>query len=140
MAPMEFLEIHGAKDFDLGIKVKEGLVDLALKQKNASCIFLVGSGEIFRCTVNDFKPDVCKSYPFQIQGGKLIQMEHKLCPVNWDTAEFEKMMISHLKKDEDEWKFHHELILEWNSKYWLKKSLSEFLEFMLNRVTTSLQS
>ena len=139
VAPETFLEIYGAKDFDLGIKVKEGLVDLALKQKNNTCIFLVESGEFFRCTVNDFKPGVCKSYPFQVQGGKLIQMEHKLCPVDWNTTEFEKMMVAHLKKDEDEWKFYHDLVLEWNKKHWLKKPLSAFLRFMLDKVALSLE-
>ena len=138
--PLTFLEIYGAKDFDLGIKVKEGLVDLALKQKNSSCTFLVESGDISSCTVNDFKPGVCKSYPFQIQDGKLTQMEHKLCLVDWNTTEFEKMMISHLKKDEYEWKFYHELILEWNSKHWLRKPLSAFLMFMMDAVTSSLKS
>ena len=53
--PEDFLEIYGAKDFDLGIKVKEGLVDLALNQKNTACTFLVESGDFFSCTVNDFK-------------------------------------------------------------------------------------
>ncbi|MGB9123989.1 MAG: YkgJ family cysteine cluster protein [Nitrosotalea sp.] len=138
VSPETFLDIYGAKDFDIGIKVKEGLVDLALKQKSNSCTFLVESGEFFRCTVNDFKPGVCKSYPFQIQDGKLIQMDHKLCPTDWDTREFEKMMISHLKKDEDEWKFYHDLVLEWNAKHWLKKPLSEFLIFILDRVASSL--
>lgn len=138
-APETFLEIYGAKDFDLGIEVKEGLVDLALKQKNNACGFLVESGEFFRCTVNDFKPGVCKSYPFQVQDGKLIQMGHKLCPVDWDTTEFEKMMVTHLKKDEDEWRFYHELVLEWNKKHWLKKPLSEFLGFMMDKVMLSFE-
>ena len=31
--PETFLELIGAKDYSLGIKVEEGLVDLALKQK-----------------------------------------------------------------------------------------------------------
>ena len=138
--PENFLEIYGAKDFDLGIKVKEGLVDLVLKQKNSSCTFLVGSGESFRCTVHDFKPGVCKSYPFQIENGRLIQMGDKLCPVDWDTKEFEKMMVSHLEKDEKEWKFYHELVLEWNAKHWIKKPLSLFLKFILDRVDGSIKS
>ena len=29
LEPERFLDIHGAKDYSLGIKVKEGLVDLA---------------------------------------------------------------------------------------------------------------
>ncbi len=33
IVPKKFLEIYGAKDYSLGIRVKEGLVDLALKQK-----------------------------------------------------------------------------------------------------------
>ena len=138
--PASFLEIYGAKDFDLGIKVKEGLVDLALKQKNSACTFLLESGDIFRCTVNDFKPGVCKSYPFQISNGKLSQMNDKLCPVDWATKEFEKMMVSHLKVDEYEWKFYHDLILEWNKKHWLKKPLSAFLRFILEKVELSMES
>jgi hypothetical protein len=135
LSPENFLEIHGAKDFSLGIQVQEGLLDLALKQKNESCIFLEESKDIFRCTVNDFKPGVCKSYPFQINNGKLVQMNSKMCPVDWDTAEFEKMMAIHLKKDEDEWRFYDNLILEWNAKHWIKKPLSAFLKFMLDRVS-----
>ena len=132
--PGSFLEIYGAKDYDLGIKVKEGLLDLALKQKDSGCMFLEESKDVFRCTVNDFKPSVCKSYPFQIKNGKLIQMSDKMCPVDWDTKEFEAMMSTHLKKDEDEWKFYDELVLEWNAKHGIKKPLSEFLKFMLDRV------
>lgn len=132
--PERFLEIYGAKDYSLGIKVKEGLLDLALKQKNGGCMFLEESKDVFRCTVNEFKPSVCKSYPFQMQNGKLIQMSDKMCPVDWETAEFEKMMAVHLKKDESEWKFYDELVLEWNAKHWIKKPLSAFLKFILDRV------
>ncbi len=134
LAPENFLEIYGAKDYDLGIKVNEGLIDLALKQKDGGCIFLEESKDVFRCTVNDFKPSVCKSYPFQMKNGKLIQMSTKMCPVEWNTNEFEIMMSTHLKKDEDEWKFYDKLVLEWNAKHWIKKPLSAFLKFMLDRV------
>ncbi len=139
LAPESFLEIYGAKDYDLGIKVDEGLVDLALKQKDGRCMFLEESKDIFRCTVNDFKPSVCKSYPFQMKNGKLIQMSDKMCPVEWNTKEFEAMMSTHLKKDEDEWKFYDELVLEWNAKY-TKKPLSAFLKFMLDRVSEFVKS
>ena len=40
LAPENFLEIYGAKDFDLGIEVEEGLLDLALKQKMVDVCFL----------------------------------------------------------------------------------------------------
>ena len=135
MNPEQFLEIYGAKDYDLGIRVDEGLLDLALKQKNEQCMFLEESGDVFRCTVNDFKPSVCKSYPFQIKKGKLIQMSEKMCPVEWDTVEFETMMSIHLKKDEEEWKFYDKLVLEWNAKNQIKKPLSAFLKFMLDKVS-----
>ena len=59
LKPESFLELIGAKDYSLGIKVEEGLVDLALKQKNGACEFLEETDEVFRCTVNDFKPGVC---------------------------------------------------------------------------------
>jgi hypothetical protein len=129
-----FLELIGAKDYSLGIKVEEGLIDLALKQKNSACEFLEETDEVFRCTVNDFKPGVCKSYPFEMKNGKLSQMSDIMCPVDWDLTAFEEMMIPHLKKDEYEWKFYDQLVKEWNSKYQGKKPLSEFLKFMLNKV------
>jgi Fe-S-cluster containining protein len=132
--PESFLEIIGAKDYDLGIKVKEGLLDLALKQKDGGCIFLEESKDTFRCTVNDFKPSVCKSYPFQMRNGKLIQMDEIMCPVDWDVKEFESMMSVHLKKDEKEWKYYDEIVLEWNSNGGENKTLSEFLKFMLDKV------
>ncbi|MEE8384146.1 MAG: YkgJ family cysteine cluster protein [Nitrosopumilus sp.] len=134
VAPESFLEIYGAKDFDLGINVDEGLVDIALKQKDDKCMFLEESKDIYRCTVNDFKPSVCKSYPFQMKNGKLIQMSDKMCPVEWNTKEFEAMMTTHLKKDEYEWKFYDKLVLEWNATNRIKKPLSTFLKFMLDRV------
>jgi uncharacterized protein len=137
LAPEHFLEIYGAKDYDLGIKVKEGLVDIALKQKNNACIFLEESKDMLRCSINDFKPGVCKSYPFSYQDGKLIQMASKLCPTDWDVTEFEKIMKPHLKKDEYEWSFYNDLILEWNAKHWLKKPLSAFLKFILDKVEFS---
>ena len=85
--------------------------------------------------MHDFKPSVCKSYPFQIKNGKLTQMSTKMCPDQWDTKKFEDMMLNYLKKDEDEWKFYDKLVLEWNAKYSIKKPLSEFLKFMLDRVS-----
>ena len=65
-------------------------------------------------------------------------MSDKLCPVDWYTKEFEKMMVSHLEKDENERKFYHELVLEWNAKHWIKKPLSLFLKFILDRVDDTL--
>ena len=138
MPPEKFLEIYGAKDYSLGIQVNEGLIDLALKQKNGGCEFLEENKDVFRCTVNDFKPGVCKSYPFAMKNGKLIQMDNIMCPVDWDIAEFEKMMSSHLKKDESEWKFYDELVKEWNTKNGMEKPLATFLKFMLDRVESSL--
>jgi Fe-S-cluster containining protein len=134
LSPESFLEIYGAKDYDLGIKVKEGLLDLALKQKYGGCIFLEESKDVFRCTVNDIKPSVCKSYPFQMKNGKLNQMSNIMCPVDWNTKEFEAMMSTHLKKDKNEWKFYDKLVLDWNANHGIKKSLSEFLTFLLDRV------
>ena len=140
LSPESFLELYGAKDYSLGIKVEEGLIDLALRQKNGGCEFLEENKDVFRCTVNDFKPGVCKSYPFTMKNGKLIQMDKIMCPVDWDLAEFEKMMVAHLKKDESEWKFYDELVKEWNTKHGENKTLSVFLKFMLDKVEFSLTS
>jgi len=138
--PESFLELYGAKDYDLGINVQEGLLDLALKQKDGACMFLEESKDIFRCTVNEIKPSVCKSYPFGFKNGKLIQMDDIMCPTDWDTGAFESMMSVHLKKDKDEWQFYDELVLEWNESHGEKKPLAEFLKFMMNRVTLVIES
>ena len=140
MSPETFLEIYGAKDYSLGIRVKEGLIDLALKQKNDACKFLEETEDVFRCTVNDFKPGVCKSYPFEMKNGKLKQRSSMMCPVDWDLLEFENMMKTHLKKDESEWKFYDALVKDWNANHGAKKSLSDFLKFMLDEVEFSLTS
>ena len=137
--PETFLELIGAKDYSLGIKVEEGLVDLALKQKNNACEFLEETDDVYRCTVNDFKPGVCKSYPFEMKNGTLSQMSDIMCPTDWDLTGFKEMMIPHLKKDESEWKFYDQLVKEWNLKYNGEKSLSQFLKFMLNKVELSLK-
>jgi len=134
LKPESFLQLIGAKDYSLGIKVEEGLVDLALKQKNGACEFLEETDEVFRCTVNDFKPGVCKSYPFEMKDGKLSQMSDIMCPTDWNLDAFEKMMISHLKEDKSEWEFYDELVKEWNLKYDGKKMLPEFLKFMMDKV------
>jgi Fe-S-cluster containining protein len=139
LSPMVFLEIYGAKDYDRGICVDAGLLDLALKQNDGRCMFLEESQDIFRCTVNDIKPGVCKSYPFQLKAGKLIQMPSKMCPVDWNTGEFEAMMTEYLKKDEDEWKFYDRLVLEWNYKQLKKRPLSDFLKFLMHRVSLELK-
>ncbi len=134
-SPESFLELFGAKDFDLGIKVQEGLLDLALKQKDGACIFLEKSKDIYRCTVNEIKPSVCKSYPFGFKNGKFIQMDDIMCPTDWDTSAFESMMSIHLKKDKDEWQFYDNLVAEWNETDGAKKSLSEFLKFSFDKVS-----
>ena len=72
-----------------------------------------------------------------MKNGKLSQMSDIMCPTDWDLAGFKEMMIPHLKKDESEWKFYDELVKEWNLKYDGKKSLSEFLKFMLEQVKLS---
>ncbi|MBT7824312.1 MAG: YkgJ family cysteine cluster protein [Thaumarchaeota archaeon] len=137
--PETFLELIGAKNYSLGIKVEEGLVDLALKQINGACEFLEETDEVFRCTVNDFKPGVCKSYPFEMKNGNLSQMSDIMCPSDWDLTGFKEMMIPHLKKDESEWKFYDQLVNDWNLKYDGEKPLSEFLKFMLEKVKLSLK-
>ena len=136
--PGNFLEIYGAKEDEWGIQIEDGLVDLALKQKDDTCTFLIKFGDNFRCGIHDLKPGVCKSYPFQLKDRKLIQMDDKMCPVDWDvTKEFETMMITHLKKDENEWKFYYDLILEWNATHQPAAKLSEFLRFLIDRVALS---
>ena len=140
LKPEIFLQLIGAKDYSLGIKVEEGLVDLALKQKNNACEFLEETDDVYRCTVNDFKPGVCKSYPFEMKDEKLSQMSDIMCPTDWDLIGFKEMMIPHLKKDESEWVFYDQLVKRWNLKYDGEKSLSEFLKFMLTKVELSLKS
>ena len=75
-----------------------------------------------------------------MKNGNLSQMSDIMCPTNWDLTSFKEMMIPHLKKDESEWKFYDQLVKEWNLKYNGKKTLSEFLKFMLTKVELSLKA
>jgi hypothetical protein len=72
-----------------------------------------------------------------MKNGKLSQMSDIMCPTDWDLTGFKEMMMPHLKKVESEWKFYDQLVKEWNLKYNGKKSLSEFLKFMLEQVKLS---
>ncbi len=104
VSPESFLEIYGAKDYSLGIEAKEeGLIDLALKQKKMVHVNFLKKLEMFLdVQLMNSSPDVCKSHPFQMKDGKLIQMSDIMCPVDWNISEFEKMMVTNLKKDETE--------------------------------------
>ena len=72
-----------------------------------------------------------------MKNGKLSQMSDIMCPTDWDLTAFKEMMIPHLKKDKSEWNFYDQLVKDWNLKHNGKKSLSEFLKFMLTKVKLS---
>jgi len=88
--------------------------------------------------VNDFKPGVCKSYPFEMKNGELSQMTDIMCPTDWDLTGFKEMMVPHLQKDESEWKFYDQLVKEWNLRH-AGQPLSDFLRFMINQVEISVK-
>ena len=39
--------------------------DLSMKKINGRCMFLKKSGGVWGCSVNDIKPDACRSWPFR---------------------------------------------------------------------------
>ncbi len=135
--PETFLELIGCKRLFIGNKSGRRFGGSCFKQKNGACEFLEEFDDVFRCTVNDFKPGVCKSYPFEMKNSELSQMSDIMCPTDWDLTGFKEMMVPHLQKDESEWKFYDQLVREWNLKYDGKKPLTEFLKFMLDKVKLS---
>ena len=135
--PESFLEMIEASNEELGVKLTDGIVDLALKKKESSeaCLFLIEAGDLFRCGIHEIKPGVCRAYPFDWRDGKVVQLEDKLCPVDWHVdREFEKTIVDLHRDLADEWEFTHSLIAEWNAMSIPSRDFHSYVTYVFRRV------
>lgn len=81
------------------------------------------------CVIYDDRPMVCRTYPFMVKKGKLIDTQSRACQVCWrpeDESGYRKDIKQHTK----ELKAYRKIADEWNKK---GGSLEEFLAFALER-------
>ena len=115
--PIRFIRIHEVADSESGaIRLGSGWYFLALRRFGDACAFLADDGSL-RCTVNAFKPSVCRSYPFRLRDGVISQRQNKLCPSDWPmNAELKTVWRDRLEAQQCEDEFHLETVHAWNEK------------------------
>lgn len=82
---------------------------LGLKRENGRCVFLTLEN---RCSIHKFKPLVCSTFPFLLDGEKAVKSN--ACPKEWTNGEekLEKLNAYHSELKEMrrrivEWDWHH---------------------------------
>lgn len=136
--PESFLQLYRSDDRFSGVRIQRGIYELALKDRYGDCTFLAKKGDQFRCRVHEFKPGICRSYPFELQRGKVVQLSEKVCPVDWKLLKDSKAeLLNQLRTYDEEWDFYHQTTKEWNSRRG-RRTLAGFAEFALDRVEKSL--
>jgi Fe-S-cluster containining protein len=89
--------------------------------KSHPCIFLEGKG----CSVHDFAPSACKTYPRMING----RFNMRLCP--FPSGLLFRVLGTDMPKDyADELREYKKIVSEWNRK---KGKRNECMEFLINR-------
>jgi hypothetical protein len=74
----EWIHDQGAT-YTFGYVLKRG--------KDGNCMFLKNK----RCTVYEYRPHICRTYPFMLDGEKLLVFECPGCRLGEDTPEAEKL-------------------------------------------------
>ena len=137
-SPQSFLQLYKSEDESSGVILQRGIYDLALKDRYGVCTFLVEKEGQFRCRTHEFKPGICRSYPFELRRGRVVQLSEKVCPVDWKLLKDSKEeLLIQLRTYDKEWDFHHQITKEWNSRLG-HRTLRSFVRFALDRVEKSL--
>jgi len=90
------------------------------KKENGYCIFNKNG----LCTIHDFKPLICKIYPFDLDNGKIIQRKKSLCQKKWGyNQEYISDVIEEYWQDVKE---YERKVLKWNKSH--GRSIEEFIE------------
>jgi Fe-S-cluster containining protein len=99
---------------------------LVLKRQAGNvCIFYNGEG----CGVYGFRPMLCRTYPFRLEGSSLIDMRSRACPERWQpSAKEKKRYAEDCRRYESEVRAYKETAQRWNQK---GGGLESFLAFAL---------
>jgi Fe-S-cluster containining protein len=93
------------------------------------CCFYAASG----CLSYESRPMLCRTYPFRLEGRKLVDMKSRACPMDWmPKREEKKAYLKDLMAYEKEIKAYAKLAKEWNRDG--GGSLREFLAFALKTI------
>lgn len=148
---LSMLSLKDRERYDLGglyppIKLwgREYYIALASREEDRSCIFLLSDG---RCSVHEFKPLVCRLYPFVYYVKKSSDID--IAVIKKAVGEYPGLIVDsepipadvveHLKRlarvRREELSLWNSAILEWNSKqgYSEDAGLGSFLDFALKK-------
>ncbi|MHA1144594.1 MAG: YkgJ family cysteine cluster protein [Candidatus Helarchaeota archaeon] len=135
--PEEYLVIYDSsvenQNFYPTITIQENNVVLGIRFKpdSTTCFFLGDNG---LCSIHEFKPRVCQTYPFTMDvEGNLIRMEglSEVCPYQWwpHSSEMTERIRSNLLASWKEIKIYREKAMAWN-KNGKNGDFTEFLKFI----------
>jgi len=117
------------------VKMQEYDVRLGLTHGNKRCVFMKTVDEKNICTVQAYKPMVCRTYPFSVtQEGKLVHVEPYKCPgpVWPGSKEEEEKTIREVRQLHKEYDQYEALVKRWNSLTKERRTgLMAFLDFLI---------
>ena len=118
----------------LGFKALNTKMEFYLKRINNSCIFLMGRPQAV-CTIEDYKPGVCLTYPFSYRRGEVSVRDDALCPpANKRKADYGKMSPKALGDCQYELDVYCEIIEAWNEIAQGDERPEEFLDFSIREL------
>jgi Fe-S-cluster containining protein len=130
----EFVQYCPVDKKALGFKALNSQMEFYLKRERDSCVFLRGRPQAV-CTIEDFKPGVCLTYPFSFRDGEVSLRTDALCPPhNKRKADFDKMSSKALDDCQYELDIYVEIIDDWNEMAKGDEKPEEFLDFSIKEL------
>ncbi len=130
----EFVQYCPVGKDSLGFKALNDRMEFYLKRERDSCVFLRGRPQAI-CTIEDFKPGVCLTYPFSYRQGQISIREDALCPpANKRKADYGKMSSKALGDCQYELDIYCEIIEAWNENAKGDEKPEEFLDFSVREL------
>lgn len=117
-------KING-NDYILGLDTKSGTI--------RDCIFLMNIGNTKRCGIHNFRPMICRTYPFTFEENELDFVEEIVCPKQWwPEGKEREEYIKNIPQFKKELKQYGEIVKMWNESN--EGSFVEFLDFIFKEV------
>jgi Fe-S-cluster containining protein len=99
-------------------------------QKRMNCIFYGECG----CSAYGCRPLLCRTYPFSLENGNLVEVRSRTCPVPWFPEGTEKdQYVRDIKKYERELRQYRTLALSWNERG--GGNIQEFISFVFHNIS-----